>query len=73
MSVDITHRDEPRRPIRVTKAAEILGVTRGTVHKWIKSGKIPGYQRQDTFFYVDLDDVENFQMFQRVTPKSGAA
>ena len=62
---------EPRRPMRVKEAADLVGVTPKTIRNWIETGKIPGYRYGYNRFIVDRDDIEPLVGFRRIEPKGG--
>lgn len=66
-------KDEPRRPIRVKDAADLVGVTPKTIRNWVDAGKIPGYRFSYRRMIVDLDDIEPLIGYKRIVPKGSAA
>lgn len=43
--------DEPRM-LTVTRVADVLGMTKGGVYKWIEDGSIPAYKISGRWFIV---------------------
>lgn len=51
--------NETTEKVKVTKAAEILGVSRGTVLNWIEKGFLRAYRaRGDCMWLIDRGDLD---------------
>jgi excisionase family DNA binding protein len=61
----------PRRRIKVPALAELLGVTKLTIYRWIKEGKLTPCRVSTSVSFIDLDEVE--RMIAANNPQSGGA
>lgn len=52
--------DEPRM-LSVTRVADVLGMTKGGVYKWIEEGSLPAYKVSGRWFIVRDELVETLE------------
>ncbi|MBZ0266036.1 helix-turn-helix domain-containing protein [bacterium] len=47
--------------LRTSKeTAEMLGISRSTLHRWVKAGKIPCIRIEQNSVYFTTDDIDKF-------------
>ncbi len=60
----------PRRLIPTEDAAERLGVSKKTIVRWIKAGRLTGYRVGPRYIRVDANELET-AMVRRIPTEAG--
>lgn len=47
ISTTISHLGQPQRLIRIKEMLKLIGISRATLHRWIKSGSFPQPKEQN--------------------------
>ena len=63
--------EQMNRPSRVPEAAEYAHVSKGTIHRWIRQGRLPAHRVGPLLLLVDLDDID--RLIKPVEPPAKAS
>ena len=60
----------PRKFVSPTQAAEMYGISRRSIHRYITQGLLPAYRIGPRNIRLDADEVERILLGNRIVPEA---